>query len=612
MTINSDEFPFLAPLSNIFEERRTNRGVILPLAMLFASIFLLLFYAGLISIVPYFLIAVLATMVILLMQRKRMKADSGKITAAEIFNGKVMFEINTDFLWDIPVNEIKNRFAQLNESMGELAADFTIITTPLDTQNYGSSPDVGRIGDEKDITYISYLLIEDKKINLDEVIRKLSTYGVEINRVSTDNLTEKLQYLWSGVMQRGKRFISGKRKYSFSVISQSLRRTHLQTSRLVESLSFPCTTVTCFNKMKKSSDVIGRNISKILARSRMKSEKNLPEGDINLMRKESAMAIRHDSSEWLYNIQQSFLLSASTSYGLRRLQDQLTIMCESWGFSLTIPDHRNENLLRSTFKGSAIMYPQTGDKLAAFFSFLTESDESGIIIGKDSQTGRQVYFDPFSNSSYNMLVIGETGSGKSFFSKLFLSRMIEENRVKHVLVLDVLNEYSTSRWELMSEEHKINLRIIQVNEENIVQSMEQAMTFLRSNQTEEKIIVVEEAHLFLNNITASAIFVQMVKVSRHFKGCILTVSQDTSDLTTDQGKKVLNNSYSVFIFRNKLMGALEKFGIKLSEFGYARAQLSLQGGKNSPFSEAFFYSRHRLKKLVISRRESEESLVHSS
>ena len=71
-----------------------------------------------------------------------------------------------------------------------------------------------------------------------------------------------------------------------------------------------------------------------------------------------------------------------------------------------------------------IEYPQPRSKLVSFFPFLFESRGSGIIIGNEYLTGNPVFFDPYPMSSHNILVMGETGSGKSFFSKILLTRMI--------------------------------------------------------------------------------------------------------------------------------------------------------------------------------------------
>ncbi len=68
----------------------------------------------------------------------------------------------------------------------------------------------------------------------------------------------------------------------------------------------------------------------------------------------------------------------------------------------------------------------------------------GVMIGTDSTTGVPVFLDQFRLPSHNLLIMGETGSGKSFFAKLLIQRFRVTNRVHRVIVLDPLDEYLPS------------------------------------------------------------------------------------------------------------------------------------------------------------------------
>lgn len=70
--------------------------------------------------------------------------------------------------------------------------------------------------------------------------------------------------------------------------------------------------------------------------------------------------------------------------------------------------------------------------------------QDGVMIGTDSTTGVPVFLDQFSLPSHNMLILGETGSGKSFFAKILIQRFRLTERVRKIIVLDPLNEYEPS------------------------------------------------------------------------------------------------------------------------------------------------------------------------
>ncbi len=606
--MSRDNFSQLIPLSNIFNQGGKNKPVWVPSIMLLLAIFLLLFYSGMLRLVPYVLTFAFIITIAFFLRNRKIDLHTQAFNSYGFLKGKTVFSIRSDFRWDSTVDEIRNNFSQINDALKSTESSFTIITVPAqDCADFKLSHSEK---EELNVVFSSYLILDGDSGEHDGFIKQMRVYGISLERKNVNELYTYFDKIMAGNLQRRRNFIKGKTNFSMSTISQSFKRSHYQASRLLDSLPFSCITITNFILQKKSSDIIQKEISKILAKSRLRSERNLPEGEQNVLRRESALEIRNDSSEWLYSIQQSFILSSKQSYKLKSMQDELSNMCESWGLSLSLPDHRNNKLMEKLFTGKFIRFLQTPNKLCAFFTFLTEEKEDGIIIGKDSQTDKPVHFDPFLKGSYNIIAMGETGSGKSFFSMLFLRRMVIEKRVKHIMILDVLNEYNPKTWEELCTENAVGIRILKIEDGEVVKAMEEAMDFLKSLEGEEKIIVIEEAHVFLNHSYASTVLAQIVKVSRHFRCCVFTISQDANDITSEEGKKILNNSNSVFIFRNKLMGALEKFGINISEFGYGKDQLSLHGGRNSQFSESFFYSNHKLRKIVISASSGENGISY--
>ena len=76
-----------------------------------------------------------------------------------------------------------------------------------------------------------------------------------------------------------------------------------------------------------------------------------------------------------------------------------------------------------------------------FYPLISEDllDEGGIFLGF-SDSGSPVVFNPYKRSNYNMIILGETGSGKSMTAKIFLKRMKKQFNIK-IWGIDPENEY---------------------------------------------------------------------------------------------------------------------------------------------------------------------------
>jgi len=77
-----------------------------------------------------------------------------------------------------------------------------------------------------------------------------------------------------------------------------------------------------------------------------------------------------------------------------------------------------------------------------FFPFIRETlaEANGIFLGFSS-TGDPVVFDPYRRQNYLMLILGETGSGKSMTAKVYLSRYYAKRRAP-IFGIDPESEYS--------------------------------------------------------------------------------------------------------------------------------------------------------------------------
>ena len=78
--------------------------------------------------------------------------------------------------------------------------------------------------------------------------------------------------------------------------------------------------------------------------------------------------------------------------------------------------------------------------------YSTPQPGKGVFVGIDSMNEKPVIIDSFQNESFNSVIVGETGSGKSFFSKIFLRRSIASGNAGKIFIVDPLNEYAADMF----------------------------------------------------------------------------------------------------------------------------------------------------------------------
>ena len=94
-------------------------------------------------------------------------------------------------------------------------------------------------------------------------------------------------------------------------------------------------------------------------------------------------------------------------------------------------------------KGSNDFQPFTTEAINNLFPIVVGSDfgKEGDVYGVDTVTGLPLIIDRFHQESYNMVVTGQTGSGKSFFVKMLMLRYRHRDNEAKFYILDPLGEF---------------------------------------------------------------------------------------------------------------------------------------------------------------------------
>ena len=84
--------------------------------------------------------------------------------------------------------------------------------------------------------------------------------------------------------------------------------------------------------------------------------------------------------------------------------------------------------------------------LGAFYPFISADiieSPGGVFLGVNRLTGAPVIYDPWLRMNQNVLIVGKPGSGKSFLSKILLSRLAEKNSDLAFYIIDPEGEYGS-------------------------------------------------------------------------------------------------------------------------------------------------------------------------
>ena len=185
------------------------------------------------------------------------------------------------------------------------------------------------------------------------------------------------------------------------------------------------------------------------------------------------------------------------------------------------------------------------DSLSNIFPFYIQNiiDENGTIVGKTDNNNLCIV-DIFSNKyeNSNICIFGCSGSGKSFFTKLYIIRNYFWG-IKQI-VLDVEDEYSFLN-SIFNNTDKIKI----INMKEIIKNSNEACKILKKIQEnlgiEKTIIYIDEVWKYSSSEDLLSEIFNMYKTIRKKKAAIVTITQDVLDFFEYKNgryaKSILNN-----------------------------------------------------------------------
>ena len=237
--------------------------------------------------------------------------------------------------------------------------------------------------------------------------------------------------------------------------------------------------------------------------------------------------------------------------------------------------------------------------------------------------------------SFNSLILGEIGSGKSYFTKTFLLRNLLLDLADEIYIFDPMNEYfagkdltSYSNVEIISFGNDLtnknsfrseskNNKMIKIfrfaeeakTEENFLLCLSEMLNLIKNSGSKRKLLIIDEAHLLLRYNKTMKLYGEIVRSSRHYVTSVISISQGIGEFLSRQGgQSIFENSINIFIFRNKFWEDLKAVAISPENYGYLDFK-NLSGGKGESYSEFFYYTSGCLRKLTYISTDFEKNFI---
>ncbi len=421
------------------------------------------------------------------------------------------------------------------------------------------------------------------------------------------------------------------------------------------SLNIPFRVKIGLEKLEDGSigKTLRRSVAEYGARIRIYQNMEGKKGVLVEKRREAEMLLKAlNSGTPIFGIEVALECYSPHPARLKMLDDALLRNLASLGIN-----HRQ--IAKSSRNGCGIRlgksgnYPLDANTIANMIFFPEGFEEmNGVLVGVDLSLSKPFFIDVFAGDSYNMTVLGQTGSGKSFFIKLILRRMLQLQMIEEVLIFDPLEEYGERIFGSPDSQGSFAINVVDLSmawdeamvsqgkefrdttgysqleqlgttpkririirnlkgidaETALARSRQSIDSWVTGRPEMRKILLIDEAHVMLRTSTGREIIDNLMRHSRHYNTSVIVASQNLEDfMKGSTNRSILSNSRHVFVFRNSESGKNSIHNLLGDDYDIPDVSM-LPGGKNSPFSECI-YSGNGVRRLrVIASKEEAKAI----
>lgn len=288
-------------------------------------------------------------------------------------------------------------------------------------------------------------------------------------------------------------------------------------------------------------------------------------------------------------------------------------------------------LHRDRYEQTVLVPAQTA---AAGFPFATTDaiNQTGVVYGEHAAEGTPILLDRFQWEAPHVARMGQTGSGKSYATKLELLRAVLAYDDLAVYVIDPKGEYqsvldalggdtvplSTDAETLQTQVADGAMVGVAASERGGEEVAERLVTAVNAvyatcSQSDRKtLVVVDEAHNLLEDAAGRQALSRLVREARDTNTGVTLLSQNAEDFTHCRaGRAILDNTPCKIFQKHDRVGESVQAYFQLSD-RECQEIVTLQTGTDAPCSEAVLKVAGRVDtKLVVRATTAEHRVIES-
>ena len=622
---------------NVLGGRRNGSEYVISL--IGVSLLIMLSYIFSAYLVPAIILAILIAAMTFVFLRKRGISscahlyegiiDSGTASVFTLSGEKyAAFRVHSAYAGMVTQQEQMAELSRIESVLNSLSYDAYIALEPTmpETGN-GEFQDVEKDALQNCIMFALFILVREKDAKAVE--NTLKSSGFTLGSPGKD----QMDWLLHNAVRSEKRknyYFSGQ-FYESSRSIEDFRKLDSEFWKFLTSLNLPFGFSISIHPENRETAArkLRRALAEHSAMMRLNAYRKGKASDIRVRKEDTEMIIgRIAEGRNIFTVSGDVRTYSSHPVFLKRLDaiiSNYTALRNNGALSEPIP-------YSCSITGEHSSYMMDSLSLASIIHVPQKISLDGVMIGIDVDLGKPFFLDIFSGESYNMVILGQTGSGKSFFARILIKRLMISGKLSRAIILDPLGEYDpvqlssgmgissvvidldslmeyhcgdTAEGKNTLYERRLpKISVIRTGTSVVMQQHTDLLAsvieeWMLRYRDECKAILVDEAHLFMVNPDGRKFLDRTVRRSRHFNTSVITISQNMEDfLRGSLNRSILSNSRHIFLFRS----TISKKDIRdMFPEGADVPEISdLPGGKNSSFSECLYAGKELRHVRIIS------------